>query len=472
MKKLNKITAALASLALTAAAFTGCVNTHPDLEYLNSAEKVWIVGSIDEFGAWTLNKALELKGDDEAVFTGEFTATTAGAEFKVVIDDNSNWDTAFWSGDTTPFGVDTEVVCSTVGGMDNCVVTLDIGVKYQITVDASNASASKVTFTAIGGDAATKLSVLANGISNGMTNNAGTYTTTVVAKGTEMLFTISDGSNTYGLAEGDTFALETEFELVEVTEATAIPVSDGVGYKFTATIDDEGVITLSVKDLNPIAIASVPGSFNNWQPGSVDAQPTLVKSTTTEKVYVYEWTQATAGDVEFKVSTGTTWDDPNYAGADLTVDESATLTEGAGANVVVEDLEADTKYALFITTTATSVSVEVVSYIDIVITLPSAYASVASIPTIESVIGWGGVHGYWKHSTGAWTNGSLTDVPVTAGKITLSISSLSAPADWFNEQKGTHDFKLGLVFAAGSGLDNYYTWFDFDDEVTLPETGI
>jgi len=470
MKKLNKITAALASLALVAAAFTGCVNTHPDLEYLNSAEKVWIIGSIPEFGEWTLNKALELTGNDEAVFTGEFTAQYAGAEFKVCIDDNSNWDTCFWSGDTTPFGADQEVVCTTVGGMDNCNVTLDIGVKYKITVDASNASASKVTFTAIGGDAATKLSVLANGLSNGMENVSGTYSTTVIAKGTEMLFTITDGTKTYGLAEGDTFALETEFDLVEVTEATSIPVTDGVGYKFTATIDDDGVITLSVKDLNPIDILSVPGGFNEW--AIATAAPTLVKSTTTEKVYVYEWTQAAAGDVEFKVSTGTTWDDPAYGGVDLSVDESVELTLGAGSNCVIEDLEADTKYALFITTTATSVSAEVVSYIDIVITLPSAYASVATIPTIESVIGWGGVHGYWKHSTGAWTNGSLTDVPVTTGKITLSISSLSAPADWFTEQKGTHDFKLGLVFAAGSGLDNYYTWFDFDDEVTLPETGI
>jgi hypothetical protein len=123
MKKLNKIMAAFASLALSAAVFTGCVTDNPDLEYLNSAEKVWIIGDTEEFGKFTLDKAFPLEGNEESVFTGEFTATTAGAEFKILIDTNANWDTAFWSGDTTPFFADEKITCSTIGGMSNCVVS-------------------------------------------------------------------------------------------------------------------------------------------------------------------------------------------------------------------------------------------------------------------------------------------------------------------------------------------------------------
>ena len=50
MKKLNKITAALASLALVAAAFTGCVNAHADL--------AMIIGIF--FGYYPANKAAKM----------------------------------------------------------------------------------------------------------------------------------------------------------------------------------------------------------------------------------------------------------------------------------------------------------------------------------------------------------------------------------------------------------------------------
>ena len=97
------------------------------------------------------------------------------------------------------------------------------------------------------------------------------------------------------------------------------------------------------------------------------------------------------------------------------------------------------------------------------------YQTETKIPTIESVIGWGGIVGYWKSTV--WTNGHLTDVPVVDGKITLYVTSLSNPADWYNVQKGSNNFKLGLVYGS-EDLKNYYSWFTIAEEVTLPETGV
>ncbi|WP_294429033.1 carbohydrate-binding module family 20 domain-containing protein [uncultured Treponema sp.] len=471
MKKLNKITAAFASLALAATALIGCVDTHDDLEYLNSAEKVWIIGSIDEFGAWTLNKAMALKEGEDSVFTGTFTAKNAGAEFKVIIDDNSNWDSAFWSGDTTPFYADTEVKCATVGGVSNCTVSLDIGVEYQITVNALDGSAPTVKFTAIGGKAATKLTINANGMATTMTNADGVYSSTVVAKSDSLLFSISDGTKVYGLKEADAKAFKsgTTYTLVEATEATEIAVTKNVGYDFISKIGADGVITLTVKDLKPIEIKSVPGGFNDWSIGT--AAPTLVKEGTAESVYVYEWTQAADGDVEFKLVNGTTWDDTAYAGGtEISLGEDVVLASG-GDNAKLQDLEADTKYALFITTTAAQVSVKLLSYTDMVITLPASWSSETTVPSIEGVIQWGGISAYWKETGKTWTTDKLENVPVTNGKIKVSVTSLSKPADWYNEQKGANNFKLGLVKADGDSL-NYYSWFTIADEVTLPDTGI
>lgn len=474
MKKLNKIMAAFASLALSAAVFTGCVTDNPDLEYLNSAEKVWIIGDTEEFGKFDLTKAFPLEGNEESVFTGEFTATTAGAEFKILIDTNANWDTAFWSGDTTPFFADEKITCSTIGGMSNCVVSLDIGVKYKITVDAINASAPVVEFTAIGGEAATKLSVFANGLSNSMTNNEGEYTTQIRGIGDSLLFTISDGSKSYGLTETDqeNFALETEYSLEEVTEASKIKVKDGSTYKFTASIAEDGVISLVVKVLDPIHIQAVPSALNGWKPEDASAATVLVSKTSDKAVYAYEFTAKEDGDAEFKLLAGKTWDDPAYAdGKTIAVDDDVEMPSG-GANAVLQDLEKDCDYVLMITTTATTVSVKLIKLENVtkmVITLPSKYQTETKIPTIESVIGWGGVVGYWKSTV--WTNGKLTDVPVVDGKITLYVTSLSNPADWYNEQKGSYDFKLSLVFG-DKDPKNYGSWFKIAEEVTLPETGI
>lgn len=471
MKKLNKIMAAFASLALSAAVFTGCVTDNPDLEYLNSAEKVWIIGDTEEFGKFTLDKAFPLEGNQESVFTGEFTATTAGAQFKILIDTNANWDTAFWSGDTTPFFADEKITCSTIGGLDNCVVSLDIGVKYKITVDAINASAPVVEFTAIGGEAATKLSVFANGLSNSMTNNEGEYTTQISGIGDSLLFTISDGSKSYGLTETDqeNFALETEYSLEEVTEASKITVKDGSTYKFTASIAEDGIISLVVKVLDPIHIQAVPGDLNEWKPDDASAATVLVSKTSDKAVYAYEFTAKEDGDATFKLLAGKTWGTPEYAGGKaIVVDDDVEMPSG-GENAVLQDLEKDCDYVLMITTTATTVSVKLMKVTKMVITLPSKYQTETKIPTIESVIGWGGIVGYWKSTV--WTNGHLTDVPVVDGKITLYVTSLSNPADWYNVQKGSNNFKLGLVYGS-EDLKNYYSWFTIAEEVTLPETGV
>ena len=243
MKKLS-IVSMIGAAALGALALTGCPTSHPDAEYMNSAQKVWIIGSTTEFGEWTLANAFELEAteDDATIFENTFTATTAGAQFKICIDDNTNWDSCYWSGDTTPFYADEEVTCTTIGGMDNCVVSFDVGVEYKITVNASNGAAPVVKFTAVGGVAAPTLQMFFDSVPYDFTYDGDKFSVSVTALETgTSTFLLQDSNGTCWSFENE-IPLSTEKTLKSSTKVSKLEVTEELVYTFVVvpTLNGDG----------------------------------------------------------------------------------------------------------------------------------------------------------------------------------------------------------------------------------------
>ena len=81
------------------------------------------------------------------VFEGEFTATQTPVLFKIIVDDNSGWDHAYWTGDTTPIALGTAIKAATLGGISNITLNATVGDTYKISVDGSVNTAPVFTVT-------------------------------------------------------------------------------------------------------------------------------------------------------------------------------------------------------------------------------------------------------------------------------------------------------------------------------------
>lgn len=147
MKKLNKITAALASLALVVAAFTGCPSSNPDLEAVGDLSGFYIRGALYEDGWNILTEDNLLVADTDKGEVGFYYATfkalgTSGA-WKIA---NSDWTSQYNqnAGNMTigslPDGVTDEPVDDGNGGFNECFVGLTEGQWYKINVIASATS--------------------------------------------------------------------------------------------------------------------------------------------------------------------------------------------------------------------------------------------------------------------------------------------------------------------------------------------
>lgn len=74
------------SLALVAMSLTSCVTHNSGEDYVFAAQKIWIVGSIND---WKEETALELKKSANNIFEGEYKAVADGEiQFKVFVDKN------------------------------------------------------------------------------------------------------------------------------------------------------------------------------------------------------------------------------------------------------------------------------------------------------------------------------------------------------------------------------------------------
>ena len=470
MKKLLTFAASICAAALM---FTGCPSVHSNLNYLNSAEKVWIIGDTEEFGKFTLDKAFPLEGNEESVFTGEFTATTAGAQFKILIDTNANWDTAFWSGDTTPFFAGEKITCSTIGGLSNCVVSLDIGVKYKITVDASNASAPVVEFTAIGGEAAAKYYVVANGFMNETINTKGVYTTKLTATEDSLAFTVYDGTKYYA---PESLTVGTKATLIaDPKNACTFETEPKVSYEITIDTTGEKP-TIIVKSLKPIELKTIVGDLT----GGAFTPLSTVSTSPTENVYGYtvtveesmvgKWGYANGLSYKVSVSEVEDWNAVNFGKGDTATPEgeAVELVKNPGMDNAKVDVEVGKTYCVLVTTTATTVTAKWITVGDIeklraiTVNLDATLGSKEEL-TLNSNISWGGAKGYWTADKKVFGTTGLKVKPVD-NKVTFYVTESYAASGWALEQAlSGKNFK----FEIGEDTDNPKGgWFALSDELT------
>lgn len=144
MKKLSVIGSLIISLALVAMSLTSCVTHNSGEDYVFAAQKIWIVGSIND---WKEETALELKKSANNIFEGEYKAVADGEiQFKVFVDKNK------WGKDATYDGVltlGTSYTFAAKPGAGNAKIVLQNGKKYKIKVDGTRSVALIVTISEI-----------------------------------------------------------------------------------------------------------------------------------------------------------------------------------------------------------------------------------------------------------------------------------------------------------------------------------
>ncbi|MGP1368707.1 MAG: hypothetical protein ACTTKX_05570 [Treponema sp.] len=144
MKKLSVIGSLIISLALVAMSLTSCVTHNSGEDYVFAAQKLWIVGTIND---WKEETALELKKSANNIFEGEYKAVADGEiQFKVFVDKNK------WGKDATYDGVltlGTSYTFAAKPGAGNAKIVLQNGKKYKIKVDGTRSVALIVTISEI-----------------------------------------------------------------------------------------------------------------------------------------------------------------------------------------------------------------------------------------------------------------------------------------------------------------------------------
>lgn len=134
MKKLNKIMAAIASLALSAAVFTGCVTDNPDLESLVDLSSFYLRGNMNNWANDALTDG-SLTENTDGTFTITYTAKANPDEFAIA---DATWATKYCNG--TEVVVDGDFVELAAGG-DNAKVTGQVpGNNYKMTIQPLSSS--------------------------------------------------------------------------------------------------------------------------------------------------------------------------------------------------------------------------------------------------------------------------------------------------------------------------------------------
>ena len=129
MKKLNKIMAAIASLALSAAVFTGCVTDNPDLESVVDLSSFYLRGDMNSWCDGSLTE------NTDGTFTITYTAKANPDQFAIA---DATWATKYCNG--TEVVVDGDFVELAAGG-DNAKVTGQVpGNNYKMTIQPLSSS--------------------------------------------------------------------------------------------------------------------------------------------------------------------------------------------------------------------------------------------------------------------------------------------------------------------------------------------
>ena len=143
MKKLNKITAAFASLALAAAAFIGCVDSYPDNEPVGELGDIYLRGSMNDWEATDDSKLVA--GDTTGFYSVTWQAKGESETFKFA---DSAWGTQYcqYKGNASYVsnvsGVEITSADDGNGGENDKLTGLSTGSWYKFSVVAGPVSIS------------------------------------------------------------------------------------------------------------------------------------------------------------------------------------------------------------------------------------------------------------------------------------------------------------------------------------------
>lgn len=143
MKKLNKITAAFASLALAAAAFIGCVDSYPDNEPVGELGAIYLRGSMNDWEATDASKLVA--GDTTGFYSVTWQAKGESETFKFA---DSAWGTQYcqYKGNASYVsnvsGVEIASADDGNGGENDKLTGLSTGSWYKFSVVAGPVSIS------------------------------------------------------------------------------------------------------------------------------------------------------------------------------------------------------------------------------------------------------------------------------------------------------------------------------------------
>ena len=308
MKKLNKIMAAFASLALSAAVFTGCVTDNPDLESLVDLSSFYLRGNMNNW----CNDALtdgSLTENTNGTFTITYTAKSNPDEFAIA---DATWATKYCNG--TEVVVDGDFVELAAGG-GNAKVTGQVpGNNYKMTIQPLSSSV-KVKVELAGSNIpsfyvldTTKglVEIPYDGKSYNYEFSADAETANLVIWSDKVYYT---GEATVGTAK----------ELTaddEVGYLTVSGLTSGKLYNASFTVDDDDKVSVTVTRLCPYFIV---GAINYNGTNVFDR----MSATDEDGVYTFEF--------KYKTSMSASWGSPSDGVA-------FKITDGNGSwNAVFKD---------------------------------------------------------------------------------------------------------------------------------------
>lgn len=308
MKKLNKIIAAFASLALSAAVFTGCVTDNPDLESLVDLSSFYLRGNMNNW----CNDALtdgSLTENTDGTFTITYTAKANPDEFAIA---DATWATKFSGVDVA---VDGDFVELIPGAEGNAKVTgqvpgnnykmtiqpLSSSVKVKVELAGSNIPSFYVLDTTEG-----LVEIPYDGKSYNYEFSAEAASTDLVIWSDKVYYT---GEATVGTAK----------ELTaddEVGYLTVSGLTSGKLYNASFTVDNDDKVSVTVTKMCPYFIV---GAINYVNGNVFDR----MSATDEDDIYTFEF--------EYKTSMSANWGSPSDGVA-------FKITDGNGSwNAVFQD---------------------------------------------------------------------------------------------------------------------------------------
>ena len=308
MKKLNKIMAAFASLALSAAVFTGCVTDNPDLESLVDLSSFYLRGNMNNW----CNDALtdgSLTENTDGTFTITYTAKSNPDEFAIA---DATWATNFCGVEVAVGGDFVDLV---PGAEGNAKVTGQVpGNNYKMTIQPLSSSVKvKVELAGVNVPSfyvldTTKglVEIPYDGKSYNYEFSADAETANLVIWSDKVYYT---GEATVGTAK----------ELTaddEVGYLTVSGLTSGKPYNASFTVDDDDKVSVTVTRLCPYFIV---GAINYNGTNVFDR----MSATDEDGVYTFEF--------KYKTSMSASWGSPSDGVA-------FKITDGNGSwNAVFKD---------------------------------------------------------------------------------------------------------------------------------------